>query len=98
MRFASAYFDAHKAELQGIDSFPALERYLGSASLEQKFLAFAAAKDGLRPASAASWNSEKNYVMTSVRALVGRYSKLGDEAFYHIYLTIDNVFQTVIKK
>ncbi|MBR0300994.1 MAG: S41 family peptidase [Bacteroidales bacterium] len=98
MRFASAYFDAHKAELQGIDSFPALERYLGSASLEQKFLAFAAAKDGLRPASAASWNSEKNYMMTSVRALVGRYSKLGDEAFYHIYLTIDNVFQTVIKK
>ena len=96
MRFASAYFDGHKAELQRIDSFPALERYLNSAGLEQKFLAFAAAKDGLRPKSAAEWASEKEYMMTSVRALVGRYSKLGDEAFYHIYLAIDNVFQKAI--
>ena len=96
MRFASAYFDSHKAELQGIDDFRKLERYLDSAGLEQKFLAFAAAKDGLKPSSYAEWAGEKEYMMTAVRALVGRYSKLGDEAFYHIYLTIDNVYQAAI--
>ena len=57
------------------------------------FLAFAAARDGLKPKSAAEWAAEKSYMMTSVRALVGRYSRLGDEAFYHIYLAIDNVYQ-----
>ena len=97
MRFASAYFDSHKAELQKIDSFPALERYLNSAGLEQNFLAFAAKKDGLKPDSPAEWASEKSYMMTTVRALVGRYSKLGDEAFYHIYLAIDNVFEVAYK-
>ena len=97
MRFASAYFDSHKAELQKIDSFPALERYLNSAGLEQSFLAFAAKKDGLKPDSPAEWASEKSYMMTTVRALVGRYSKLGDEAFYHIYLAIDNVFEVAYK-
>ena len=61
-----------------------------------KFLAFAASKDGLRPKSAAEWASEKEYMMTAVRALVGRYSKLGDDAFYHIYLAIDNVYAAAV--
>ena len=93
MRFASAYFDSHKSELQRISDFASLEKYLDSAGLEQKFLAFATSKDGLKPKSASEWAGEKSYMMTSVRALVGRYSRLGDEAFYHIYLSIDNVFQ-----
>jgi len=93
MRFASSYFDSHKAELQQIDSYDALTSYLDRAGLEQKFLAFAAAKDGLKPSSSAEWNTEKSYMMTQVRALVGRYSKLGDNAFYHLYLSVDNVFK-----
>ena len=97
MRFASAYFDSHKAELQSIDDFDALIRYLDRAGLESRFLAFASEKDGLKPASPAEWEAEKSYMMTSVRALVGRYSKLGEKAFYHIYLTIDNVFDAAIK-
>ena len=97
MRFASAYFDTHKAELQKIDDFEVLRRYLDNAGLEQRFLSFAASRDGLRPASAAEWESEKGYMMTSVKALVGRYSKLGDDAFYHIYLSIDNVFEIAEK-
>ena len=96
MRFASAYFDSHKTELQEIDDFDALMRYLDRSALESKFLAFASSKDGLKPASAAEWAMEKEYMMTSVRALVGRYSKLGDKAFYHIYLAIDNVFEAAI--
>ncbi len=96
MRFASAYFDSHKAELQKIDDYKKLERYLASAGLEGRFLAFAASRDGLRPKSAAEWASEREYMMTAVRALVGRYSKLGDDAFYHIYLAIDNVYAAAV--
>ena len=95
MRFSSAFFDAHRAELQAIDTYDALTRYLNSAGLEQKFLAYAASKDGLKP-TPEEWAIEKNYMMTQVRALIGRYSKLGDKAFYHIYLDIDDVYKAAI--
>ena len=95
MRFASWWFDGHKTELQAITDYGALTRYLDSAGLERHFLSFAASRDGLRPEPRA-WAAEKDYMMTSVRALVGRYSKLGDEAFYHLYLSVDNVFETAI--
>ena len=97
MRFASAWFDAHKAELQAIDTYDALVRYLDGAGLERAFLQFAASKDGLRPASAAEWKEEKPYMLAQVRALVGRYSQLGDDAFYHLYLSIDNVFASAME-
>lgn len=89
MRFASAYFDTHKAELEGISDFEELTAYLDGSSLETKFLDFAASKDGLKPQNEADWADMRDYLMTSVRALIGRYSKLGDNAFYHIYLAID---------
>ena len=96
MRFASAYFDSHKAELQSISDFGRLVRYLDSAGLEAKFLQFAASKDGLKPASKSEWDEEKSYMMTSVRALVGRYSQLKDTAFYRIYLDIDTAFKAAM--
>lgn len=95
MRFASAFFDAHRAELQKIETYEALMRYLDSAGLEQKFLAYAASRDGLAP-TPEEWKIEKHYMMTQVRALIGRYSKLGDKAFYHIYLDIDEVFKAAM--
>lgn len=89
MRFASAYFDSHKAELQAIEDYDTLLKYLDNAGLDSRFLAYAAARDGIRP-SAGEWPDP--YIMTQVKALVSRYSKLGDKAFYHIYLTIDDAF------
>ena len=35
--------------------------------------------------------------MTQVQALVGRYSKLGDNAFYHLYLQIDDTFKKAME-
>ena len=96
MRFASAWFDAHKAEIQRIGDFKELERYLNGSGLEQAFLLFAASKDGLRPSSEREWQLERNYMMTSVRALVGRYSLLGDDAFYHLYLGTDKVVEAAL--
>ena len=97
MRFASAWFDAHKAELRAISDYAALNAYLDRAGLEKAFLSFASSKDGLRPSSAKEWAAEKPYMLTQVRALVGRYSQLGDDAFYHIWLAIDNVFAAAME-
>ncbi len=95
MRFASAFFDAHKAELQAIDSYDGLLGYLDRAGLEKGFLGFAKGRDGLVP-TASEWKIERDYMMTQVRALVGRYSKLGDNAFYHLYLDTDVVYKAAL--
>ena len=97
MRFASDYFDKHKGELSSIDDYDALLKYLDSSSIESRFLAFAKAKDGLAPSSDAEWAETKVYLMPQVKALVGRYSKLGDNAFYHLYLEVDDTFAEAMK-
>ncbi|MDD7490621.1 MAG: S41 family peptidase [Bacteroides sp.] len=97
MRFASAYFDDHKDELSAIDDFDELIRYLDGAYLESKFLDFAKRKDGIAPSSA-EWAVDRKYVMTQLRALVGRYSKLGDNAYYHLFLDIDDCFNAALDK
>ena len=88
MRFASAFFDSHKQELGEIDDYDTLIRYLDRADLERLFLDFARTVDGLTPVSN-EWGEDKPYLMAQVRALVGRYSKLGDNAYYHLYLPVD---------
>ena len=95
MRFSSAYFDAHKDELQGIDDYDVLLRYLDRSKLDRQFLEFARTKDGLVPKKG-EWEESESYMMTQIKALVGRYSKLGDNAFYHLYLQIDDMFATAI--
>jgi len=97
MRFASSYFDLHKTELSGIEGYDTLLKYLESSDLESGFLSFASQKDGLVP-SAEEWEIEKQYMMTQVRALVGRYSKLGDNAFYHLYLQTDETYKEALKQ
>lgn len=92
MRFASAFFDTCRDRLAAIDDYDELLGFLSAADLENKFLSFAATKDGISP-EASEWNKERQYMMTQVNALVGRYSKLGDNAFYHLYLDIDDTFK-----
>ena len=95
MRFASAYFDSHRAELSSIDDYDTLLKYLDRSGLESGFLAFAKSKDGLVP-DGNEWDIEKVYMMTQIKALVGRYSKLSDKAFYHIYLQIDDTYKKAL--
>ena len=96
VRFSSYYFDSHKAELQAITTFDELLAYFDSVNLESRFLAFAKNRDGLSPTEE-EWKTESHYMMTQVRALVGRYSKLGDKAFYHLYLDTDPVYKAAME-
>ena len=90
MRFASYFFDNHKRELSVIDDYGKLLKYLDANKLDKAFLDFAASKDELVPAEG-EWEASEYYMMPQIRALVGRYSKLGDQAFYHLYLDIDDM-------
>ena len=97
LRFASATFDKYKSSLSKIDDFEQLEKYLESIDLGAQFLDYAAKVDGIKPAKG-EWDESKPYMMPHILALVGRYSKLDDEAFYRFYLPIDDTIQTAIKQ
>ncbi len=96
MRFASAFFDNHKEELSVIEDYEELTDYLDGAALEKNFLDFVKKAEGIKP-EASEWKTDKQYIMTQVYALVGRYSKLGDNAYYHIFLNIDDIFKEAMK-
>jgi len=96
MRFASSWFDSNKAVLGQIDTYAGLLSYLDNAGLEQAFLKFAKEKDCLVP-SASEWKRDGKYLMTQVRALTGRYSKLSDNAYFHLYLGIDDIYKTALE-
>ena len=42
------------------------------------------------------WEKTEPYMMPQVRALVARYSKLGDNAFYKMYLPIDEAIKIAL--
>ena len=96
VRFASAMFDKYKSELASIDDFDKLVEYLGSISLDKQFLDYAEKVDGIK-AEKGEWEMSKEYMMPQINALVGRYSKLDDEAFHRFYLPIDVTIQTALK-
>ncbi len=95
VRFSSYYFDRHKAELLPIDDYSMLLAWLDKSSIEKDFLHFASSVDGIVP-KRGEWESTRDYMMPQIRALVGRYSKLGDEAFYHLYLQVDDVYKAAL--
>ena len=95
MRFASNMFDKYSSALSKIDNFKRLDKWMVEVGVEQQFLDYAAAVENLRP-SAQEWEETKWYMMPQVKALIGRYSKLQDEAFYRFYHPIDNELQTAI--
>lgn len=95
MRFASAMFDRYSSELSAIDDFDRLEAWMESRNIEGQFLAYAA-KQGIRP-SEGEWTVTSEYMMPQVKALVGRYSKLGEEAFYKFWIVVDKTVEEARK-
>ncbi len=95
VRFASAMADRYRRTLSSIDDFGSLERYLDALDLKAKFLDYAE-KEGvvMRPSEEPEFDT---YMMPQIKALVGRYSKLEDEAFYRFYLEIDETIQKALE-
>ena len=96
MRFASDMFDRYTARLAAIDSYPEMDRFLDGMDLKASFRDFARTKDGIT-CSEAEWNDTAPYLVPQLRALIARYSKLGDNAFYKYYLPVDDTVQKALE-
>lgn len=96
MRFAQSMFDKYGKALSGIDDFDRLDRYMDEINVASQFLDYASHVDGLKPKEG-EWEETAPYLMPQLKALVGRFSKLGDEAFYRFYVPIDDTIQAALK-
>ena len=97
MRFAQAMFDKYRSTLTDINDFDTLDAYLDQIDLGSQFVEFASRVDGIKLKNAAEWEESKPYMMPQIKALVGRFSKLGEEAFYRFYIPVDDNIQAALK-
>jgi carboxyl-terminal processing protease len=96
MRFSSAMFDRYKGTLSGISDFDELNRFLDSMDIPSKFRDYASRVDGIT-CTTEEWNATEEYLLPQLRALIGRYSKLGEDAFYKMYLGVDTTIRKAIE-
>ena len=96
MRFASDMFDRFKGTISGIDDYEELNKALDRLDIPSSFREFASSKDGIT-CSQKEWDETQDYLIPQLRALIGRYSKLGDNAFYKMYLKVDDTLKKAIE-
>lgn len=93
VKYSIEVADRYRKDLQKVTSLDELNHLLDSMDLESGFRKYLK-KAGV-PINEAQWKISEDIFMTQIRAMVGRYSKLEDEAFYPIIADIDNVIQRV---
>ena len=96
MRFSSAMFDRYKGTLSGISDFDELNRCLDSMDIPPMFREYGSRVDGIT-CTTEEWKVTEDYLLPQLRALIGRYSKLGEDAFYKMYLGVDTTIRKAIE-
>ncbi|MDD2594589.1 MAG: S41 family peptidase [Bacteroidales bacterium] len=94
-KFANEISDEYRVQMRNIKDMASLNKFLDGLSLEKRFLAYTKDK-GVVP-EGNQWQISGNIIMIQVRALIGRYTPMDDNAFYPIYLQTDNVIKKVLE-
>jgi carboxyl-terminal processing protease len=89
-------FDKYRGSLAQIDNFGKLDSYLDQIDLAGQFISYAERVDGIK-LKPGEWEDSKIYMMPQLKALVGRFSKLDDEAFYRFYIPIDDTIKAAME-
>ena len=96
MRYASYVFDKYASRLREIDSYPAMDRFLSGLNLKVEFPAYAKRQDGIS-CTEMEWDQSASYLVPQLQALIARYSKLGENAFYKYYLPVDDAVERALE-
>ncbi|MGE0091321.1 MAG: S41 family peptidase [Bacteroidales bacterium] len=93
-RFGASMSDRFRSRINEISTLEDLDSFFDGAGMERRFLEFAS--DNGVNATQQEWDESKDVIMTQVKAFIGRYSPMDDNAFYPVLLKIDNVVQAAI--
>lgn len=97
MRFASRMFDRNRADILRVKDFKSMDAFFASHPVLPAFRSFAAQTDGIT-ASDEEFRETASYLEPQLKALVARYSQLGEDAFYKYYLPVDDVVEVALKE
>ncbi len=95
VKFANQMSDRYRGKLRSIGDMKSLEGFLNALALKEKFISYAA--DAGVSLKRGEWEVSGRIIETQIRALIGRNTPLNDDAFYQIYLSIDNVMDAALK-
>ena len=96
MRFAAAMFDKYSKQLLAIDNYRDMDTFLKRIDIPGQFRRFALNRDGIT-VSDAEYAETLEYLQPQLNALVARYSKLNENAFYKYYLPVDVTVSAALK-
>ena len=96
MRFAAAMFDKYSKQLLAIDNYQDMDTFLKRIDIPGQFRRFALNRDGIT-VSDAEYAETLEYLQPQLNALVARYSKLNENAFYKYYLPVDVTVTAALK-
>ena len=94
IKYANTVLDKCAKALSSSSTMEQFEHLYDSLGAEQGFLEFAAS-NGITPKEG-EWESSKKFVMNQVKALVARYTAMGDNAFYPIYHQTDKLIRIAV--
>lgn len=95
VKYSIKLSDAYRSQLREVKSFEQLDNLVNSIDIESGFLTFAK-ENGIVP-KAGEWERSKEFIVTQIKGLFGRYSTLDDDAFYPYINRVDNVIKRVIE-
>ena len=96
MRFSAAMFDKYSKQLLAIDNYADMDAFLRRIDIPGQFRRFALTRDGIT-VSDAEYAETLPYLQPQLNALVARYSKLSENAFYKYYLPVDTTVEAALK-
>ncbi len=96
MRFAQDMFDRYGKTLAPMTDFEKLDKYLDEINIGEQFVSYAQRVDGIK-LKKGEWEETEPYMLPQLKALVGRFSKLDNEAFYRFYLPIDDTINEALE-
>jgi len=96
MRFAAAMFDKYAGQLREIADYPTMDAFLKRIDIPRQFRQFALNRDGITVKDD-EYEETLPYLEPQLNALVARYSKLSENAFYKYYLPVDSTVEVALK-
>lgn len=94
IKYSARLADRYRQQLRRVGSMEDLRELLGRIDIGSGFRNYAAA-NGVPLPDVAEWRKSEEIIVTQIKGLFGRYSKLDDIAFYSYLLQIDNAIDAI---
>ena len=73
-----------------------MDIFLNNINLEVEFSQYAKTVDNIH-CTEAEWDESEPYLLPQLKALISRYSRLGENAFYKYYLPVDYTVENAVE-